>query len=97
MSSLAYFGEASGVKTMRAGILSRLDVGDRLVDVGERPGLPDDARLPGRVQLEDLAKIDTRADDRADHGDAVENGLEDGQLDVVLRRQGDEDERPSAA
>ena len=36
-------------------------------------------------------------DDRADNGDAVENGLEDGELDVVLRRQGDEDERSSAA
>ena len=43
-----------------------LDVGDRLVDLLQRPDLADDVRLACGVQLEHLAQVGPRADDRAD-------------------------------
>ena len=49
------------------------------------------------MQLEDLAQVGSGADDRADDRDPVEDGLEDRQRDLVVRRQGDEDERAAAA
>src|SRR5437660_2259455 len=51
--------------------------------------LADHSGLAGRVQLEDLAEVEPRADDRADDGDPVQNRLEDPQLHSVLRRQRD--------
>src|SRR6266545_2744322 len=47
--------------------------------------------------LEALGQVGAGTDDRADDGDAVEHGLEDGQPHVVVRRQRDEDERATAA
>jgi hypothetical protein len=44
--------------------------------------------------LEDLAQVGAGADDRADNRDAVEDGFEDRDRDVVGRRQGDEDSLP---
>src|SRR5581483_8985377 len=42
-------------------------------------------------------QVTTGADDGASHGDRVEDGLEDRELDVVVGRQRDEDESPAAA
>ena len=75
---------------------SRFDVGDCLVDVVERACLADHLRPAGGVELEDLAEILPRADDRADDGDPVQHGLEDRQGDLVVGRQRDEDERATA-
>jgi hypothetical protein len=49
------------------------------------------------VQPEHLGEVRAGADDRADDGDAVEYGLEDRQLDVVVGGQGDEDKRAATA
>src|SRR5437867_12579639 len=53
-----------------------LDVGDRLVDVVERAPLADDARPARGMEVEDLAQVGARPDDRPDDGAAVEHGLE---------------------
>jgi hypothetical protein len=48
-----------------------------------------------RVQPEDVLEVVVRADDRA-ADDAVQDGLEDRQLDVVVGREADEDQRAAA-
>src|SRR5512132_1073805 len=74
-----------------------LEVGDRLVDVVERAGLADDAGAASGVQRENLAQVGAGAYDRADNVDAVEHRLEDRQLDLVIGRQRNEDQRAAAA
>ena len=50
---------------------------DRFVDARERADLANDLRLAGGVQLEHLAQVGTRPDDRARDRDPVQHGLED--------------------
>jgi hypothetical protein len=52
--------------------VAALDLRDFLVHLLERSLLEDDMRHPGRVQLENLAQVESGADDRADDGDAVQ-------------------------
>ena len=64
-------GRALRLQDDAGGDAAGLDVGDRLVDVLQCAGLADDVRLAGAVQLEDLAQVVARADDRADDRDPV--------------------------
>src|SRR6266540_4183649 len=70
---------------------------EALVDLVQAACLADHPGASQRVELEDLGQVGAGTDDRADDGDAVEHGLEDGQPHVVVRRQRDEDERATAA
>src|SRR4051812_3725312 len=67
-----------------------------VVDIVELPELIVHACLAGRMQFERLRQIDTRPNDRTNHGDRVEYRLEDRQLEGVVCRQGDEDKGAAA-
>jgi len=67
------------VEHQPGGHLSVKHGSERIVDVAEVPALVDHFRTPGGLQREHLGQVEAGADDRADHRDAVEHGLEDGQ------------------
>src|SRR6478735_860223 len=92
----AGFGGSAKVEHDAGLDLSLLDLLEALVDLVQRPGLPDDRRATQRVQLEHLGEVLARADDGAHHGDAVEHGFEDRQLHVVVGGQRDEHQGAAA-
>lgn len=66
------------------------------VNVAELAALVDHVGLARGVQLEDFLHVDPGADDRPEQLGAVEHGLEDGELNVVVGRQPNEDQGASA-
>ena len=83
-------------KTTRAGTLPWSTSSKACVDVLELALLPHHTSAAGGMQLEDLGQVAAGANNRTDDGDAVEHGLEDRQLDLVVRREADEHEAASA-
>src|SRR5450631_4409582 len=63
---------------------------DRLVDGAELARFTDDSGPPAGVELEDLIEILPRADDRANHGDALEDRLENREAHGVVSGKSDE-------
>ena len=61
------------------------------------PGLPDHPGAALSVDRVDLGEVLAGADDGPADRDAVQHRLEDRQLDEVVRRQRDEDQRAAAA
>src|SRR5262245_52799436 len=73
------------------------DVLEALVDLLQLPRFELDPRAAGRVQLEDLREVLTRAHERPDHVDAPKDRLEDRKWEHVLGRQSDQDQTPGRA
>lgn len=77
--------------------LALLDVFETLVHLVQLADLADHPGAPLGVQPEHLIEVGAVAHDRAEDRDSVEDGLEDRQLDCVIRGQGDEDQLAAAA
>src|ERR1700688_3806136 len=85
-------GSASESEHDARGDAPSFDVADRLVDRLQPADLADDLRLAGGVELEDLAQVGPRADDRTGDCYAAEDRFEDRQRDRVVGGQSDEHE-----
>src|SRR6266571_3675209 len=66
------------------------------VDVVEFAARCDHLCAAGGVQFEHLGKVEAGTDDRADHRDALEHCLEDGQRKLVVTWQCDENQAAAA-